>query len=175
MHIDKFLAMLNDNTLYFPNVYSYNDKFEGTLSKKSIDEICKISLLDERNTPLYDDEAFYRKRKSLRELDPEQEKTESGRIFEQLLRDFLSHLMYCNSWFQRGKESHSMWAEYGDKSPTSIAIQTTVGDLIESLESDEYNICTAYGFLDHSLKEDCATITISLKGVSNGETKKIHP
>ena len=33
-----------------------------------------------------------------------------------------------------------MWAEYGDKSPTSIAIQTTVGDLIESLESDEYNI-----------------------------------
>ena len=65
---------------------------------------------------------------------------ESGRIFEQLLRDFLSHLMYCNSWFQREKESHSMWAEYGDKSPTSIAIQTTVGDLIESLESDEYNI-----------------------------------
>ena len=26
--------------------------------------------------------------------------------------------------------------------------------------------CTAYGFLGHSLKEDCATITISLKGVS---------
>ena len=35
--------------------------------------------------------------------------------------------------------------------------------------------CTAYSFLDHSLKEDCATITISLKGVSNGETQKIHP
>ena len=35
--------------------------------------------------------------------------------------------------------------------------------------------CTAYGFLDHSLKEDCDIITISLKGVSNGETKKIHP
>ena len=37
-----------------------------------------------------------------------------------------------------------------------------------------YQSCTAYGFLDHSLKEDCATITISLKGVSNGETQKIH-
>ena len=35
--------------------------------------------------------------------------------------------------------------------------------------------CTAYGFLDHSLKEDCAIMTISLKGVSNGETQKIHP
>ena len=140
MHIDKFLAMLSDESLYFPNVYSYNDPFEGTLSNKSLNEIRKISLLDEKNTLIYDDEAFYRKRKSLRELDPEQEKMESGRIFEQLLRDFLSHLMYCNSWFQREKESHSMWAEYGDKSPTSIAIQTTVGDLIESLESDEYNI-----------------------------------
>ena len=36
------------------------------------------------------------------------------------------------------------------------------------------SICTAYGFLDHSLKEDCATLTISLKGVSNGKTKKVH-
>ena len=140
MHIDKFLAMLSGESLYFPNVYSYNDQFEGTLSNKSLDKIRKISLLDEKNNLIYDDEAFYRKRKSLRELDPEQEKMESGRIFEQLLRDFLSHLMYCNSWFEREKESHSMWAEYGDKSPTSIAIQTTVGDLIESLESDEYNI-----------------------------------
>ena len=35
--------------------------------------------------------------------------------------------------------------------------------------------CTAYGFLGHSVKEDCDTITMPLKGVSNGETKKIHP
>ena len=41
------------------------------------------------------------------------------------------------------------------------------------IEAD-LSICTAYGFLDHSLKEDCAIITISLKGVSNGETKKLH-
>lgn len=148
MHIDKFLAMLSDESLYFPNVYSYNDPFEGTLSNRSLDKIRKISLLDEKNTPICDDEAFYRKRKSLREprelalseRAPEQEKIESGRIFKNLLRNFLSHLMYCNSWFHREKESHSMWAEYGDKNPTSVAIQTTVGDLIESLESDEYNI-----------------------------------
>ena len=140
MHIDKFLAMISGESLYFPNVYSYNDQFEGTLSGKSLDEVRKISLLDEKNTPIYDDKTFYRRRKSLRERAPEQEKIESGRVFENLLRNFLSHLMYCNSWFQREKESHSMWAEYGDKSPTSIAIQTTVGDLIESLKSDEYNI-----------------------------------
>ena len=33
-----------------------------------------------------------------------------------------------------------MWAEYGDKSPTAVAIQTTVGDLIDSLEATEYNV-----------------------------------
>ena len=149
MHIDKFLAMLSGESLYFPNVYSYNDQFEGTLSNKSLDEIRKISLLDEKNTLIKHDDAFYERIELLKDTkkielskdtSSEPEKMESGRIFEQLLRDFLSHLMYCNSWFQREKESHSMWAEYGDKSPTSIAIQTTVGDLIKSLESDEYNI-----------------------------------
>ena len=39
MHIDKFLAMLSGESLYFPNVYSYNDPFEGTLSNKSLDKI----------------------------------------------------------------------------------------------------------------------------------------
>ena len=152
MHIDKFLAMLSGESLYFPNIYLFDDRFEGTLSNKSLDEIRKISLLDEKNTPIYDDEAFYRRRDELRKLPLEQEgdvakklsldqeKRESERIFTQLLKNFISHLIYCNSWFQREKESHSMWAEYGDKSPTSIAIQTTVGALIESLESDEYNI-----------------------------------
>lgn len=146
MHIDKFLAMLNSKTLYFPNVYLYNDEFEGTLSNKSLDKIRKISLLDEKNTLIKHDKEFYKRRDDLRKLPLEQEgdvakklsldqeKMESGRIFEQLLRNFTSHLMYCNSWFLRESESHSMWAEYGDKSPTSIAIQTTVGDFIESLK-----------------------------------------
>ena len=35
--------------------------------------------------------------------------------------------------------------------------------------------CTAIGNLDHSLNQDCATITIYLEGVSDGKTKKIHP
>ncbi len=168
MHIDKFLAMLNSKTLYFPNVYSYNDQFEGTLSNKSLDKIRKVSLLDEKNTLIYDDEAFYRKRKSLRqrkklalgERAPEQEKIESGRIFENLLRNFLSHLMYCNSWFQREKESHSMWAEYGDKSPTSIAIQTTVGDLIESLKCGDNIYKSLVYNVDDSLESDKYNIHI---------------
>ena len=43
----------------------------------------------------------------------------------------------------------------------------------EGIDND--TACTAYGFLGHSLKEDCDIITISLKGVSHVETKNLHP
>lgn len=162
MHIDKFIAMLHSKTIYFPNIYSFNDKYEGTLTKKTINEIRKISLFDENNILLEHDEAFYKTRTSLRdplqqldsrELVQEQEKIESGRIFEQLLSNFLSHLMYCNSWFESKIESHTMWAEYGDKSPTSVAIQTTVDDLINSLETDNVYKRLVYN-VDDSLESD---------------------
>ncbi len=48
-------------------------------------------------------------------------------------------------------------------------------DFFQKEDFEMKDPCTAYGFLDHSLKEDCATIQSQLKGVSNGETKKIHP
>ena len=62
--------------------------------------------------------------------------------FEALLEEFSNHLMFCNSLFMKPFESHSMWTEYGEKIPTSIAIQTTVGDLIDSLyfDDNEYHI-----------------------------------
>ena len=34
--------------------------------------------------------------------------------------------------------------------------------------------CNAIGNLDHCLNQDCDIRTISLKGASDGETKKIH-
>ena len=36
------------------------------------------------------------------------------------------------------------------------------------------NQCTAIGNLDHCLNQDCDTITIRLKGDSDGKAKKIH-
>ena len=35
-------------------------------------------------------------------------------------------------------------------------------------------VCTAIGNLDHCLNQDCDTMTIRLKGDSDGKTKKIH-
>ena len=35
MPIDKFLTMLNEKSLYFPNITLFKDKYEGTLSRPS--------------------------------------------------------------------------------------------------------------------------------------------
>ena len=57
------------------------------------------------------------------------------------VQNLSNHLMFCSSWFLRENESNAMWAEYGDnRNPTSVAIQTTIGNLIESLKSTTYQI-----------------------------------
>ena len=147
MPIDKFMAMLSEESLYFPNVYSFDDRYEGFLSDKTREEVYKTNLLNEKNTPVQQDEGFIGEKdfiKKYREWHGEHEVEKILNLlhsFQTLLKDFSNHLMFCSSWFLNGNESHSMWAEYGDKrSPTSVAIQTTVGDLIQSFESTSYQI-----------------------------------
>ena len=142
MTIDKFMSMLNERVLYFPNVYLFNDKYEGSLSKNSLEEVRKTNLFDE-NTPIEQDKAFLKQKEHsespLRKSDKDI-RLEELHSFQTLLKDFSNHLMFCNCWFLKETESHSMWAEYGDKSPTSIAIQTTVDDLIKSFGCTQYHI-----------------------------------
>ena len=144
MPIDKFMAMLSEESLYFPNVYSFDDRYEGFLSDKTRKEVCKTNLLDEKNTPIKQDDEFFSEKKLLESPLMKKDKDRFLKrlhSFETLLEKFSNHLMFCSSWFLNGNESHSMWAEYGDKrSPTSVAIQTTVGDLIQSFESTSYQI-----------------------------------
>ena len=79
------------------------------------------------------------------------------------------HNFTLTSISQYSKTNYCPWRE-SIKSLKSYEI-----DIPFQIPKPQCNMyCTAYGFLDHSLKEDCATLTISLKGVSNGETKKIH-
>ena len=144
MSIDKFMSMLSEESLYFPNITLFEDKDEGRLSHKTLfEEVCKTNLLDEENTPIKQDKAF-RKMQSFIENAGEFHDTQSINYvhsFQRLLTDFSNHLMFCSSWFLKENESHSMWAEYGDKRhPTSIAIRTTVRGLIDSIKSTHYQI-----------------------------------
>ena len=151
MPIDKFMAMLSEESLYFPNIYLFNDRYEGILSSETLREVYKTDLLNAKNTPVKQDEEFIeqkdfieRSRKFHKEHEKEHEVKETLNLlhsFQTLLKDFSNHLMFCSSWFLKKNESHSMWTEYGDqRSATSVAIQTTIGDLIESFESPEYHI-----------------------------------
>ena len=148
MPIDKFMAMLSEESLYFPNIYLFNDRYEGILSRKTLREVYKTDLLNTENTPVKQDEEFIREKnviiKAFEEIHIEDEMKEILNLqhsFQTLLKDFSNYLMFCSSWFLKENESHSMWAEYGDKrNPTSVAIQTTVGDLINSIESPDYQI-----------------------------------
>ena len=152
MPIDKFMAMLSEGSLYFPNIYLFNDRYEGKLSSETSKEVNKTDLLNAENTPVKQDDGFISQIsqkdvvEELRESEPNREQEIKNILdppdsFQTLLKDFSNHLMFCNSWFLKKIESHSMWAEYGDKrNPTSVAIQTTVGDLIKSFEPTSYQI-----------------------------------
>ena len=147
MPIDKFMAMLSEKSLYFPNIYSFNDRYEGKLSRKTLREVYKTDLLNAKNTPVKRDEEFIEQKDFMekgREFYKEDEMKKILNLlhsFQTLLTDFSNHLMFCNSWFLKENESHSMWTEYGDqRSATSVAIQTTIGDLINSIESPDYQI-----------------------------------
>ena len=147
MSIDKFMLILNNQTLYFPNIYKFNDKSEGTLSDKSLDEVYKTNLFNEKNTPIKQDEAFIKQKEYIEQAakshtkEQLEEKIETLHSFATLLKDFSNHLMFCSCWFRKKHESFTMWGEYGDKRhPSSIALQTTIGDLIDSLEYDVYEV-----------------------------------
>ena len=147
MSIDKFLAMLKKNSLYFPNISLFSDKKEGTLSDKSREEVYKTNLLNEENTPIKQDEAFRRMKAFVEDTEESHKKhvlktfLNNEHTFATLLQLFSNHLMFCNSWFLKENESHTMWAGYGESSnPTAIAIQTTIGDLIKSFASTSYQI-----------------------------------
>ena len=150
MTIDKFMAMLSKEALYFSNINLFSDRYEGKLSHYSRLNVHSENLFNKMNTPIKQDGAFVRMKKQFEEVSETlsaQLLKESGIVlyhkhsFEALLTNFSNHLMFCNSWFLKENESHSMWSEYGDKSPTSIAIQTTVGNLINSLnDENKYHI-----------------------------------
>ena len=143
MHIDKFMSMINTQSLYLPKITTFQDIFEGELTELSREEVYKTNLLDEYNTPIKQDDAFVKEKDVMDSPLMRFDRTlvlERQHSFETLINDFSNHFMFCSCWFQNDYESHSMWAEYGDKSPTSVAIQTTVGDLIDSLESTQYTV-----------------------------------
>ena len=147
MSIDKFLSLLTENKLYFPNVTLFNDRYEGKLSFDSLEEVSKSHLLNDYNTPVKQDK-YYKEYKKFLFVDADRLNINDIELFstysytfDSLLSKFSNHLMFCSCWFMNDNENHSMWSEYGDKiHPTSIAIKTTIKALKDSIQSDCHHI-----------------------------------
>ena len=177
MAIDKFMSMLHESALYFPNVYSFKDTTEGLLSKKSDQEAQKINLLKQKNLIEHDDSnKDFRQLKesmigssSLVKHDSFSLKYEHS--FRALLINFSNHLMFCNSWFEKDRLSPAMWAEYGGKNPTSIAIATTIEDLKQSFGLTDYSIHIGkIKYIDYDTKHIGGYKKLSSKDLSNHKT-----
>jgi hypothetical protein len=120
MDFTKFVSMLEEKALFFPNLSTLPDPLEGFLTKPMIDKFREIpnGLTPEETE----------KRRTIGELNLQAFK--NGR-----------RLLYVSSWHMSDHESAAMWVAYV-KTGEGIAIQSTIGKMIKSFESatEEVNI-----------------------------------
>ena len=79
--------------------------------------------------------------------------------------------MFCSCWFRKEHESFTMWGEYGDKRhPSSIALQTTIGDLIDSFEYDaDYDVHIGKLIFLKSTQKSVSIYGLSIRGYENAK------
>jgi len=113
MDFTKFVAMLEDRALFFTNISTFTDSFEGFLSTPTANDF--------RSVP--DD------------IEPEEaaRRREVGEYNLSFMRWGRS-LLYISSWHRNEHESAAMWRLYL-KSGEGVAIQSTVAKMINSFEN----------------------------------------
>ncbi len=129
-----FISQIGKGVLRFPNVKTYKDKAEATLSTKSA-QITYENLLSQDNTPVIKNKAWEKSKGYEKfELWDEDSKifAQKRRSFEYMINDSIMYLMYTCSWIQSDYENKLMWDVYGQKSPTCIALKTTIKELRQS-------------------------------------------
>ena len=133
----QLLSILKFKHVVFSSVSSYKDASEATLTSPSYDEVSKY-LLWEDNTPVQKDEEYANYKRLGTKLgdNPYWKHKEIRHLdtFEYLIYSFSRHFMFTHCWSISDTENILMWDRY------------------------KHQNCTAYGFLDHSLKEDCDII-----------------
>ena len=110
MDFTKFVAMLEDRTLFFTNLTNFKDPFEGFLTKPTSEKF--------RSVPDDVDASEAERRCKVGEYNLNFMKW--GR-----------NLIYVSSWHMNNYESAAMWDLY-IKAGEGVAIQSTVGNMIDS-------------------------------------------
>jgi len=111
MDFTKFVAMLEEQALYFPNLTALtDDPLEGFVTTPTVENLCKGLNRTDSNVKLTLD-----------------------------LMKLSRYWIYVSSWHMSEHESAAMWKLYL-KSGEGVAIQSTVGKLIESLKKVTFNV-----------------------------------
>lgn len=113
MDFTKFMYLLNDSSLYLCRADLFEDKFEGSITKKN---------LEERN------EKF----QNYHHQDPNMNATNFLSTYCKDLREFT----FINCWHLSNYESAAMWKLYS-KIPEAIAIETSYSKLVNALSLHE--------------------------------------
>ncbi len=135
MDFTKFVWMLDNKALYFPNALTLNDPYEGYYtegmapSKKS-EEIFIRMMLARENSP------SSIARKDHREL---------RGLYRYFLKDLkvTTELFYVSCWHMNEEESSAMWKLYTSRGD-SVCVKSTYKQLSQELPEDCYLGCVNY-------------------------------
>ncbi|MBS6081810.1 MAG: DUF2971 domain-containing protein [Pseudomonas fluorescens] len=143
MTLDKFIHLLDSETLYFSSLASFmkSDPFEGMPPIDIIKKIRKlVPISKELQAALDNIEIKAKSIKVSSEITAlfdsllEPVKSEHEEFRKLVVGLFKGHVVNC--WHANEQESEAMWKLYGD-SHRGIAVQTTVGKLQSALQTEE--------------------------------------
>jgi len=132
MDVTKFIALLEDKTLFFPNINLFPDPMEGYLSTLTHAKL----VFPDLNLP-------------------ENEQRKSLEIKERNIKilKFGRDSLYISAWHKNDNESAAMWRLYL-KSEEGIAIQSTIQCFISAIsESEEAISIGKVKYIDYNNEE----------------------
>lgn len=132
--LEDLIYILENQSLCFPAVYTFDDHWEGSLSSHTFKSISNKPLTDE-NTPVEKNEDFQLHIDTMKKYPTFRTTNQEHHLdhFEQLLDRFVKNLIFCNCWSLKENEDALLWERYGHQNSSCIAIQSTIERMIDSL------------------------------------------
>ena len=140
MSFEKFVDILNTESLFYTRAYKFEDTFEGVIPRPIMDAY----------------------QKALSHHAPEEHRPGVMKI----IKIWRKHVM-CNCWHQNREESKEMWDNYGANND-SVAIKTTMGKIKNSLSGTDFDAFIGkIKYLSQRTYEENYTHNF-LEGIENG-------
>jgi hypothetical protein len=148
MTFPKFVWLLAKQTLFFAAIDQLDDPWEGLTTQRQIDQMKQWVAKAYPNEP---------------------------EIRNQIMRTMSGRDMCVNCWHMNTHESMGMWSLYGGVG--SLAVQSTVGGLIDCLRTDMQVFIGSVNYEDRSIKDIVDNNMIALafnKGIQFRDERELR-